>query len=540
MNNLPRQKLSELVARSGRAIIDNPRRCAGLLRDYCPAHRREIAVLVAAMEERVAADLAAANAGLPREVLLAKLAQRLHDNLAMDKGAARWAVNSWALALGVISNAELEEMEKAIVEKTEPPRPQSAPPTTPQPTPHPARQPAPPATRQPAPPPTPAPAAPAAKPASSSARATTTTAKGIIVAPSGGHFTSIGAALRTAAPGARLLVRPGLYREGVIIDKPVEIIGDGARDQIIIESATASCISMRTSAATVRGLTLREAAGRSGAGAGFFAVHITQGQLTLEDCEITSNSLSCIGLHNDATFAVLRRCRIHSSADSGLYVFDQARATLEECDLYDNANVNVAITEHASLTLKHCVIRDGHNAGIVAWDGGRVVVEECAIYGNAQAGLGISEEGVAVVRRSRFYDGLNSGIFVHDHGEATLEECDIYNHAEAEVAVTRSSALILRQCKIHNGAAAGVFIKDGGQALLEHCDVYANADAGVDIRAGGAAALRECNINGNGEVGIRVAGGAAADVEDSDLSGNRIAAWETEYESIVESRGNTA
>lgn len=506
MNNLPRQKLAEIVARLGRTVIDNPRRCEGLLRDYAGAHRREIAVLIGALEERVAADLAATNSGMPREVLLTRLAQRLHDNLAMDKAAARWAVNSWALALGVVSSQELEVMEKAAAP------PQPTPPSMP--------------------------TAPAARPVRTATRPPSTTPQDIIVAVSGGHFTSIGAALHHAAPGLRLLVRPGLYRESIIIDKPVVIIGDGARAGIIIESATASCIAMHTSAATVRGLTLRESAGRSNMGAAFFAVDIPQGRLTLEDCDITSNSLSCLGLHNDATHLMMRRCRIHASADSGVYAFDQAQGTLEECDIYDNANVNVAITARAVITVKHCVIRDGKNAGLVAWDGGRATVEECAIYGNVKAGLGLSEDGEAMVRRSRIYDGLNSGVFVHDGGQATLEDCDIYHHAAPEVAITRGGALILRQCKIHNGTENGVFLSDRGQALLERCDVYANADAGVDIQVGGAAAISECKINGNGTVAIRVAGGAAADVENSDLTGNHIAAWETEYEAVIESRGN--
>lgn len=532
MNNLPRQKLAEIVARSGRAVLDNPRRCAGLLRDYCPQNRREIAVLVGALEERVAADLAATHSGIPREVLLAKLAQRLHDNLAMDKTAARWAVHSWALALGVLTNAEVEAMEK-----DEPPRPQP----TPQPTPAPTPPPKP--AAKPTPPPAPASTAPApAPPASKAPRATTratATPQDIIVAAAGGHFTSIGAALRHAAPGGRLRVQPGLYREGIVIDKPIEIIGDGARGGIIIESATAGCLAMRTSAATVRGLTLRATAGRNNADDGCFAVDVPQGQLTLEDCDLTSHSLSCVGLHNPATQLTMRRCRIYASADSGVYAFAQAQGLLEECDIYDNANVNVAITERAFITLKHCVIRNGKNAGLVAWDGGRALIEECAIFGNRQAGLGLSETGEATVRRSRIYDGLNSGVFVHDGGQATLEDCDIYHHAEPEVAVTRSGALILRQCKIHNGAQSGVFLSDRGQALLERCDVFANADAGVDIGIGGAAAISECKINGNATVAIRVTGGAAADVENSDLTGNRIAAWETEYEAVIESRGNT-
>src|SRR5215211_6946836 len=111
MNNLPRQKLVEIIARYGPALVNDYRRCEGLLRDYCSGYRREVAVLTSAMKERIGTDLLAADNKLPCEVVLAKLARRLHDNLAMEQTAARWAVNSWALALGFLSIVELEAME---------------------------------------------------------------------------------------------------------------------------------------------------------------------------------------------------------------------------------------------------------------------------------------------------------------------------------------------------------------------------------------------------------------------------------------------
>lgn len=503
MNDLPRQKLCEIVARHGRSIADQPRRCEGLLRDYCGGYRREIAALVSALEERVAADLLAASAGMPREVLLTRLAQRLHDNLAMDERAARWAVNSWALALGVISSAQAEALEQA--------------------------QPAQVATT-------------ATAPAASGTKITRTTASAassIVVSAKGeGDYTSVSEALRAAAAGARLLVRPGLYSESVIIDKPVQIIGDGARGDIIVESAGASCVLMRTDEALVRGLTLRELTGSSGMDEGFFAVDIPQGRLTLEDCDITSASLSCVGVHNDTTNPVIRRCRIHTSADSGIYIFNAAAGTVEECDIFNHTNAGVAVTERAKPTLRHCRVYAGKHAGIVFWNGGVGLVEECEIFGNAKAGVGINDEGDPVLRRCSIYGGKNPGVFVHDNGRGTLEDCDISGHAEPEVAVTRGGNLIVRRCKIHEGSRSGVFISEQGKALLEQCDLYSNADAGVSIHADGIAAIRGCRINRNGSVAIRVKEGGAVDVENSNLTGNLIAAWDTEHGALVESRGN--
>jgi formylglycine-generating enzyme required for sulfatase activity len=104
MSPQPRQQLVELVARYGRELAEDPRRCEALLRDYCSEYKREITLLVSAARERVAAELWAGRDSVPAATLLARLTRRLYDNLGIAEGFARWAVESWALALGVIAD----------------------------------------------------------------------------------------------------------------------------------------------------------------------------------------------------------------------------------------------------------------------------------------------------------------------------------------------------------------------------------------------------------------------------------------------------
>jgi len=92
VNDVPRQKLCEIIARYGCSVCDDPRRCEGLLRDLCAEHRRELFVLVSALKEGVAADLLASTGSEPQQVLLARLTARLQENLALAEDAARWAV----------------------------------------------------------------------------------------------------------------------------------------------------------------------------------------------------------------------------------------------------------------------------------------------------------------------------------------------------------------------------------------------------------------------------------------------------------------
>lgn len=104
--------LRRIVAKYGKDLCGDAKRCKGLLKDLCGKYNREINVLTNAVEERVALDLLAAENSMPRELLLSKLSKRLEDDLGLTAEASDWAVDSWALALGILTDAEIEAKEK--------------------------------------------------------------------------------------------------------------------------------------------------------------------------------------------------------------------------------------------------------------------------------------------------------------------------------------------------------------------------------------------------------------------------------------------
>ena len=107
MHDLPRQKLRDLIIEYGRSLCDDPRRCEALLKDYCGQYKREIFVLVSALKNRVAEDLIKTSAGVTLALVIGRLIQRLEDELGLAEDAARWAVETWALALDLsVANVE--------------------------------------------------------------------------------------------------------------------------------------------------------------------------------------------------------------------------------------------------------------------------------------------------------------------------------------------------------------------------------------------------------------------------------------------------
>ena len=95
-----REALSQLVALHGEAMLRDPARCRALLLDHCEG-RLEVALLTMAVEEDVPHLLLRNHDGTPTAVLLDRLSRRLESVRGLAPDSARWAVESWALALGV-------------------------------------------------------------------------------------------------------------------------------------------------------------------------------------------------------------------------------------------------------------------------------------------------------------------------------------------------------------------------------------------------------------------------------------------------------
>jgi len=297
-----------------------------------------------------------------------------------------------------------------------------------------------------------------------------------------GDFVSISEAIKAANPGDRILVRPGLYTEGLVVDKPLEIIGDGDLAEVVVRASGADALLFKANFGRVVNLTLRQAGGKGK----WFGVDITQGRLDLEGCDISSENLACVAIRGRAD-PRLRGNRIHDGKVSGVFVYDNGFGTLEDND----------------------------------------------ITGNTHAGIVITTGGNPTVRRNRIHDGKTSGIHVYNNGLGTFEDNDITGNALAGVEIRAAGNPTLRRNRIHDGRSAGVLVYDNGLGTLEDNDITANTLAGVEIKSGGHPTLRANRINQNRGAAVYVHDAGRAVIEDNDLSGNGRGPWDLSKDCIV-------
>lgn len=407
----------------------------------------------------------------------------------------------------------------------------------------------------------------------------------LLVAKQGyGSHTSIGEAIRQAKPGTRIIIHPGVYREAILIDKTVEIVGDGPRDKIVVENVSGHVVKMQTDYALVRGLTLRGLVGPKNAAkdqsAAIAVIDIGTGRLVIEDCNIVSDTRVAVTIHGSSanpvlwrckvsdskgigiSFAnqargmieeceisghaisgvvmaqesnpIIRRCRIHHNKQDGVVVGEKSTGTVDDCDIFENVRIGIGIKQESNPFIRWCKVHEQINGyGIYVYENGEGVIESCNVFANNEAGIGITRGGNPFIRRCQIHREKQRGVVVVDNGLGIIESCDVFQNTKIGIAVGKHSNPMVRKCKIREGGQIGVFVWDNGTGTFEECDIVENAQAGVEIAAYGNPIIRKCNINRNRQSAIVARKESAGSVEESDLTDNRRGAWTTEDGSFV-------
>lgn len=208
-----------------------------------------------------------------------------------------------------------------------------------------------------------------------------------------GDYATITEAIKAVKPGTRILVRPGFYREGIVIDKTVEIIGDGERDDIVIEASGKPAVLFKTGNGRVANLTLRHAGGGEWGG-----VDIASGRLDLEDCDISSQDWACVAIHDGAD-PRLRRNRIHDGMVAGVFVYDNGQGALEDNEIVGNTRIGIVIMNGGNPTLRRNRISQNGDWGIMVENGGGGTFEDNDLRGNTKGAWFIGPGCAARVQR---------------------------------------------------------------------------------------------------------------------------------------------
>jgi hypothetical protein len=126
MNNQARQHLFQVINDYGIDVAKDLRRLESLLKDYTQGqYKREVFLCVQAAREGVIEALQN-NKHLPYEVIAARLTKQLHEDYGLDLHAAKWAVGSWVVVLGLTD--KFPRNQPSVIKPTTKPKKSPPPP----------------------------------------------------------------------------------------------------------------------------------------------------------------------------------------------------------------------------------------------------------------------------------------------------------------------------------------------------------------------------------------------------------------------------
>lgn len=245
-----------------------------------------------------------------------------------------------------------------------------------------------------------------------------------------GAFATVSEAVQQARPGSTIVVRPGVYQEALVLDKDLQIQGEGAREGIVLTGSEAAPVLVQSGTVGIKGLTIQFEP--SSSDMRHPALWVEGGSLALEGCRVRSSSWASMAVSNSAAFSRIEDCEFPRSGGSGLYVYGGARAEVVSSALSESTLAGVEVTGSSAVTFGDCTLTDGKEGGVyVHGEGATATLEDCRVLGNRFSGIEAKEQGRVVVLRTKVQGNGEHAVYVHERGSAEVRECDLRSNGRS-------------------------------------------------------------------------------------------------------------
>ena len=368
----------------------------------------------------------------------------------------------------------------------------------------------------------------------------------VVISNSGNRqYKTINAAIAAAPTGATIVVRPGVYREIVLIDKEITLVGDEGPHAPTIECSQGGCVQI-IAKATIRNFTIRARMGWLQRLIKYeqrpAAVVIVGSQAVIENSDVSSNRGPGIVVSGSGYDSVpeFRNVRVHDCMLNGILFTNKSHGIVVDSDVYGNEWAGIRSERDSNPIIRHSRIHGGKQAGILL-DNGSAVVEECEIFENNYAGVHARNRSSVSVSRSKSFKNNGNGMYVGDGSFGKAEGCEIsankqsgieidddsdaqlldiqVHHQQHGIVVWHQSTAVVENAKIYENAT-GLFVESGGKPIVRKSVFRSHVYSAIEIRAGGEPTIETSQVYDGQTSGIYFRNGASGRVKDCAIFGN--------------------
>ena len=308
----------------------------------------------------------------------------------------------------------------------------------------------------------------------------------------------------------QIVICPGVYRESFFCSKAVEIVGEGAVEEIVITAGEPCRVT--ATGCTIKGISFQS------------SVHILGGKVFLEECRfLGSEGEPGLVIGGAETEVTLRGCSIYTGG-VGVSVGEKAKVQLEDCciecqqrgltaaeadvkilrcRLTAEGGVAVRVQEGASVDIRESVLSNGEWGIGVADRGSQLWVDKCEVIGNRSGGIGVGQGTTARILQTKF-QGNQRG--VHALGEGTtvhIAQSHFVGQKETAIAVAQGAIGEVLSCLFEQNPVGILQLQS--EVLIRHCRLDGSGEVGIQVQEGAISEIYDCELK-RSAVGIRVVG----------------------------------
>lgn len=306
-------------------------------------------------------------------------------------------------------------------------------------------------------------------------------------------FRSLQDAIHAVETGSRIIIEPGVYEETVVVDKNVEIIGNGSPEQVIIKGDGFICVTLTSDKIRIANLTVMGIGPNNQ-----YGLYTDKGSSTIENCMISS-AVSAIGVMNEGTSPTIENCFFHNS-QFGIITYFGATFTVIRCTIQDNSMYGIKICETSNPSISETIITSNGTGALVS-DNGQGLFEGC-LFNQNKIGLAVTNQGAPIVRRSKYTNNVQN-IELTGEGVCILHQCEVTS-GEIGIRVQENGYLDISDSKLVNNRYYNLLMNHGTIHL--HKSTIQNSQTGIAIQGAIQSQINQCEISSNKIAGIVIEG----------------------------------
>ncbi|KJK57524.1 right-handed parallel beta-helix repeat-containing protein [Saccharothrix sp. ST-888] len=258
-----------------------------------------------------------------------------------------------------------------------------------------------------------------------------------------GEYETLNEALAVAEPGDTLTIRPGTFRESLVIDKPVTLLAAEGPGTVRIDPP--SRVALLVSAA------------------------VTVRDLVIGGAELSVPSVLVTG---PEAAAELVNCRVAARSSVGVEIADRARATLRGCTVHNPSGLGVRLRAQATAVIEDSELADAGQAGLAVLGGATARLDRCRLHHASGAGLLLADQGSgAELTGCEIYEIRGSGVQAEAKAVGRLTDCTIHRVSGNGLTLDTDAELTLTGCRVHDLPENAADLRGRSRLVLEHSTV---------------------------------------------------------------------